>query len=551
MAAHEYNFVTDCICLQLHVTHDFHTAAKMKVFFFSILFIFASTLIFGQEVAPQNPQKVAPNDTIVPGKGTRETQIKKIEEVKVKKLSDSTGNEPAKSALVDTTKQNKYGDLLDDDPEYNKRYPLWIPTVEVLGALTLTWALDRYALNAAYARIGFQTWKYNVDKGWEWDNDRFGVNFIGHPYSGTLSYNAGRANGYNFYQSFGFAVEGSLLWEYFGENTRPSFNDIIYTPVNGTFFGEILYRLSSNILDDRTRGRERVFREIAAGLVDPVRGFNRLIQGKSFRRTNKEVYEKEPINISLYGGARKIDDVPNKVFGSGTYSGIFNVQFDYGNPFELRKRKPFDFFKLRLDLNIGVGRKYLDNILGYGILFGKNMQLGKMALLVGGFQYYDYWDNDKFELGTIGLGGGVVSKLPLSKESNLYTSIHLALVPFGGNSTKFVIDTTQVRDYNFVGGLEAKFETTINLSKYATATLRYYFYWMRTYIGTNGNNFIQILKPRVTVRLFKTLSIGTEAQLYYNDLYQRGVPGHHSIQTDQSVFLLLYLEDKQRRGHYN
>ena len=454
----------------------------MKTIYILAFFLFISPFTYGQDVPKQNPRKVAPNDTIVPGKGTRENQLKKIEDVKVKTLSDSVGNEPKKSGLVDTTKQNKYGDLLEDDTAYNKRYPLWIPSTEVLGALTLTWALDRYALNADYAHIGFSSWKYNITNGLEWDNDRFGINFIGHPYSGTLSYNAGRANGYNFYQSFCFALGGSLMWEYFGENTRPSYNDIIYTPVNGTFFGEIFYRLSSNILDDRTRGAQRVFREIAAGLVDPMRGFNRLIQGKSFRRTNKEVYEKEPINISLYGGARILNEVPYNVFGHGRYSAMFNIQFDYGNPFELRKRKPFDFFKLRVDLNFGVGRKYLDNILGYGILFGKNAQMGKLALLIGGYQYYDYWDNNKFELGTIGFGGGVISKYPLSKTSNLYTSIHLALVPFGGNSTKFVIDTTQVRDYNFVGGLESKFESTFNLGKYATATLRYYFYWMRTYI---------------------------------------------------------------------
>ena len=388
-------------------------------------------------------------------------------------------------------------------------------------------------------------------KGWEWDNDRFGVNFIGHPYSGSLSFNTGRANGYNYYQSFGFAVGGSLMWEYFGENTRPSFNDIIYTPVNGAFLGEILYRFSSNILDDRTRGTERILREIAAGLVDPMRGFNRLIQGKSFRRTNKEVYEKEPVNISMYGGLRKIDNIPYDIFGKGTYSGMFNIQFDYGNPFEIRKRKPFDFFKLRVDLNFGVGRKYLDNIQGFGIFSGKNMQLGKLALLVGGFQYYDYWDNSKFELGTIGFGAGVVSKLPLSKTSNLYSSIHVALVPFGGNSTKFVIDTTQVRDYNFVGGVETRFETTVNLSTYATATLRYNFYWMHTYVGVAGNNFVQILKPRITVRVYKNLSIGCEAQLYYNDLYQRGMPSVHSIQVEQKAFILFYLEDKQRRGQYN
>jgi hypothetical protein len=68
-------------------------------------------LIYGQEeeVVPQNPSKVAPNDTINRSKGNDDAQLKKIKEEKIKKLSDSTGNEPAKSAFVDTTKQNKYG----------------------------------------------------------------------------------------------------------------------------------------------------------------------------------------------------------------------------------------------------------------------------------------------------------------------------------------------------------------------------------------------------------------------------------------------------------
>jgi hypothetical protein len=510
-----------------------------------------SALLNAQDVPPQNPKKVAPNDTIVPGKGTRENQLEKIEAVKVKLLSDSAGNEPQANALIDTTLQNKYGDLLDDDTAYNKRYPLWIPLSEVLGAVTFTWALDRYILNADYARIGFNTWKYNIETGWEWDMDRFGVNFIGHPYSGTLSYNAGRANGYNYFQSFGFAVGGSLMWEYFGENTRPSYNDIINTPVDGAFLGEVLYRLSSNILDDRTRGTERVFREIAAGLINPMRGFNRLLQGKSFRRTNKEVYEKEPVNISALGGIRKINYTGENVFGRGTYNAMFNVQFDYGNPFELRKRKPFDFFKLSADVNIGVGRKFVDNVLGTGILFGKNMQVGKLALLIGGFQYYDYWDNKKFELGTIGFGGGVISKYALSKTSNLYTRIHIALVPFAGSSTRYGPDTSQFRDYNYGGGLESKLEATLNLGKYGTASLMYYFYWIRTYIGANGNNFVHILQPRITVRLFKFLSIGVENYMYYNDRYIRGLPAIHSIQTEQKIFLLFFLEDKQRRGSYH
>jgi len=523
----------------------------MKAIFILSVLLLSFGFVNAQDTVRTDTTIKAKNDTIVRSKGNDDKQLEDIKAKKVKLHSDTTGNEPKKSALIDTTVTNKYGDLLKDDSLYNKRYHFWIPLTEVFGTLTLTVAMDRFLLNADYARIGPATWKYNIEKEWEWDSDRFGVNFIGHPYSGTLTFNAARSNGYNFYHSFAFAVGGSLLWEYFGENTRPSYNDIIYTPINGAFLGEILYRLSSNILDDRTRGANRVFREIAAGLVDPMRGFNRLIQGKSFRRTNKEVYEKEPLNISFYGGVRRVNETSNEIFGKGSYSAMFNAQFDYGNPFELRSRKPFDFFKLRVDLNFGVGRKFLDNVLGYGILVGKNYQLGKMALLIGGYQYYDYWDNKAFELGTIGFGGGVICKLPISKTSNLYTKLHVVIAPFGGNATKVRSDTSQFRDYNFVGGIETKFETTFNLGKYATASLYYYYYMMRTYIGTSGTNNIHIIKPRLTVRIYKQLSIGCEYFLYYTNLYQRNLPALHTVETEQKVFLLFFFEDAQRRGQYN
>ena len=61
-------------------------------------------------------------------------------------------------------------------------------------------------------------------------------------------------------------LEEVLMWEYFGENTSPSIDDLINTSGNSMFLGEAMYRISSNILDDRTTGAERVFREIFAVL---------------------------------------------------------------------------------------------------------------------------------------------------------------------------------------------------------------------------------------------------------------------------------------------
>jgi hypothetical protein len=282
-----------------------------------------------------------------------------------------------------------------------------------------------------------------------------------------------------------------------------------------------------------------------------VRGFNRILQGKTFRFTNKEVYQKEPLNVSLYAGVHKINNEGEARLLKGTNSQLINIQFDYGNPFEKRTRKPFDFFKLRTEFNFGVGRKILDNITGYGILFGKNINYGKHSILFGAFQYYDYWDNKTFELGTIAFGGGVFSKLPVSKSSELYTNIHIAAIPFAGNSTHFGPDTSQFRDYNFGYGLEGKLESTMNISKYATASLVYYYYLIHTYVGLPGNNYIGILKPRITVKLYKGMSLGFEHFIYYNDRYLKDYPAIHSVRTEQKIFLLIYLEDKQRRGHYN
>src|SRR5664279_5177298 len=151
-------------------------------------------------------QKTAKADTINPAKGNVKKQLENINARNIKEHSDSAGNQSKKRPLFDSKTENRYGDLLKDDSLYNPRYPFWKPAIEVVGALALTWSIDRFVLKADYSHIGPATWKYNIKTGWEWDNDRFGINFLGHPYSGTLSFNAARSDGYTFYQSAIFSL---------------------------------------------------------------------------------------------------------------------------------------------------------------------------------------------------------------------------------------------------------------------------------------------------------------------------------------------------------
>ncbi|MBE0645887.1 MAG: DUF3943 domain-containing protein [Bacteroidetes bacterium] len=443
--------------------------------------------------------------------------------------------------MDDSLRHNQYGNLRDDNPLYNKKSSVAMVALRVTLANVSTWAVDRFIFNYDFARVGPDTWQRNIESAPVWDSDRFGMNYFFHPFSGGMFFNAARANGFDFYESIPFAFLGSLEWEYLGENTHPSYNDFINTPVNGVFFGEILYRLGSNILDDGATGWSRFFRETAVAIMTPTRFFSRLFSGALARTTTDLVYQKEPLNITLSGGYHRVNE--GKTWEFGTNSVNVNLHLDYGNPFEKRTRKPYDFFKLRTDLDFGVGRKIIDNITGYGVLVGRNVATANSDLFVGIFQHMNFFDNNTFELGTIGFGPGVMSKLPTSKKSNLYANLHVALVPFGGLSGRWGPDTTQTRDYNYSGGAELKVEASYDFGGICDLTLIGYYWALRTYVGTPESSYIALVKPRLTFHLFDNVSIGFEHLIYYSDRYPTNFPSVHSVRTEQKVFVSIFLEE--------
>ena len=88
----------------------------------------------------------------------------------------------------------------------------WRASAETVGFNIGLWAFDRYVQKGHYAYISLNTIKENFKHGFEWDNDHLSTNMFAHPYNGSLFYNAGRSNGYNFWQSELFAIGGSAMW---------------------------------------------------------------------------------------------------------------------------------------------------------------------------------------------------------------------------------------------------------------------------------------------------------------------------------------------------
>jgi hypothetical protein len=324
---------------------------------------------------------------------------------------------------------------------------------------------------------------------------------------------------------------------------------LINTPLSGAFLGEVLYRISSNILDDRSRGTERFWRELFAGIVNPTRALNRLTQGKMFRVTPYEVYQEEPLNITVSAGVHRQNT--NNEFWTGGTNAIVNLQLDYGIPFEKRKRKPFDVFRLRLEGRYGSDKKIIDNVLGYGFLAGKTVGSGRHGMLTGIFQQFDYWNNKSFEVGSLGFGPGLISRIDFSKKTNLYSGLHLSAVPIAGAKTRFAPDTSAVRDYPFGGGFEGRIEERFNIGDRVSLGFNGYYYWIYHYEGSKAKSKIGIIKPSVALRLFNNVSVGFEHHIYFDNQFLHEGGEMHTRRTEQKLYLQLFFEDRHRSGNYH
>ncbi len=84
--------------------------------------------------------------------------------------------------------------------------------------INVVYGLANLVRGQVTAEVTPKTWWDNMQQGWVWDLDDFGVNQIGHPYQGNNYYNAGRAHGLSFWESAGVTAFGSATWEVLRRN---------------------------------------------------------------------------------------------------------------------------------------------------------------------------------------------------------------------------------------------------------------------------------------------------------------------------------------------
>ena len=186
---------------------------------------------------------------------------------------------------------------------------LWINTAVLVGAGVTTMVVleslpaDATAWNKTEnAKVPlFKRWVRNVKAGPVWDKDNLVFNYALHPYAGAAYFMSARTCGFNFWQSMLYSAAISTIgWEFGIEACmeRPSYQDLIFTPLLGSILGEGFYRLKRLIVSNNYEllGTP-VLGHIAAFFLDPVNEVIGLLSPGTCRTIGPGCLSSQPLLI--------------------------------------------------------------------------------------------------------------------------------------------------------------------------------------------------------------------------------------------------------------
>jgi hypothetical protein len=320
-----------------------------------------------------------------------------------------------------------------------------IPALEVAGFIFTLNQFNRRFIDPEVYGTNYSTFRTNVTRAQVIDTDPFAVNQILHPYQGSIYYGSARSAGLTYWESLGFTLAGSMLWETAGETGPASINDHVATGIGGTFLGEALFRMAGLVLE-KGSGTPRFERELGAALISPPTGFNRLVFGNRFdavfpsRKPATFVRVRVGASLTVRRGDQGVSTTVNRKELTG------DVSLDYGLPGKpgYGYTRPFDYFHFELTT---VDSSYaVENTMTRGLLLGTKYALGDAYRGIWGlYGSYDYISPQVFRVSTTALSLGTTAQWWLSRAVALQGTA-LGGIGFGAAGT---IAGAGERDYHY------------------------------------------------------------------------------------------------------
>lgn len=402
-----------------------------------------------------------------------------------------------------------------------KKY-FWVAAGEILAVEMIQNYFNHHVADDTTAVLSWDSFLRNIRQGFEWDPNNLSTNAFMHPYNGGLFFNAGRANGYNYWESQAFAFAGSMMWEMFGENNRGAINDWVNTSLGGIAIGEALHRAAIMVRNNEARGVGRAFSELAGFLIDPFSGFSRAVRGE-FTKYGPNPPERFPTrwSSSITMGYRAVAE--GRLADAEAATGFFEFRAYYGDPMQ-DFAKPFDAFEINLQLN-GSDASTIGMFQVHGTLWGTTLgdpDHTRHVFTVD--QLYDYANTNAYEIGDVGYAVSLRSRWRLSESMALSTLLQPNVMPMTAVSSEYAGFTG--RSYDFGPG--AGLRTVVGLDGGGfRSQLGYRGFFTHTMNGAKGNQIVHFVFLSAGYRFWRAVGVNAVYLLHLRDSFYRDYPDVH------------------------
>ena len=377
-------------------------------------------------------------------------------------------------------------------PDCNPPKHFWAGAGELMIVQLIPWTVNSQLRDAEWAKIGPAVWARNIENPWVWDNNKFLNNQFSHPYHGSLYFNAGRSNGYNFWQSVPWAFGGSLMWEWFFEGWAPAPNDWFNTSLGGITLGEMLYRTSSLTLDNRATGAERMWREIGATALNPVRGFNRLVRGQmNDIGANPADWRPSRIFGSFDAGYRSATGGDSRGSAGTSQVGFLQATLFYGDQVDDLGKTPFSAFHVGFEIataNQGERGRFA-KLTARGNLAAHQLSRSEHSShQLAAFMTYEFLSSESIEFGGQGFLGGLVSRWGDPHGFRIQSEVLGAAYPIAATQSDYFV-SLEGRDYDYGLGFGGNLRLAAIWEGLAAVDARARMLWEPVLSGFNGDHY--------------------------------------------------------------
>lgn len=391
----------------------------------------------------------------------------------------------------------------------------WQAAGGVVAVNGLTWFYNWHVQRWDWANVGTQSWWTNLRRGFTWDDDVFGANQVAHPYHGSLYFNAARSSGYDFWASTPFVAAGSLGWELFTENVRPSLNDLINTTLGGIALGEAAHRMSSLLTSKEAFGRG-----MGAFVVNPVAQTHAFLRAGERRTANATVTDPESSSASVAVGQRRGSGASPDGLAEGR--AFVGVTVQYGSAFGERVTRPYDAFEFSLNLS-PEDNVILSHLAVSGVLTRRTLlRTSSNQLFLALYQHYDYDDLPGFKSSSQSLSAALLYRRGSGSRTQLHLGMHLEAAPLGAVASDY--NGFRRRDYDYGPGVGGRFMGSVRRDGRDLVRLDARTMWVHSVYGASADHLATTVRLSATIPVVRMVSVGADVALTVRRSSYREMP---------------------------